>query len=125
MEPTRILVPALLVPLSVLVLTSNLRATGETASPIRLYVREVPLEVLGREVTTVEIVQENGTQGLYAQRSEGFNVEVVNQLRVPTSLHWHGLVLPAPMDGVPFVSQESIPANGKMAYKFPLAQSGT
>ena len=66
MEPTRILVPALLVPLSVLVLTSNLRATGETASPIRLYVREVPLEVLGREVTTVEIVQENGTQGLYA-----------------------------------------------------------
>ncbi len=125
MKPSRILIPALLVPLSVLMLTSNLRATGETASPTRLYVREVPLEVLGRKSTTVEIVQENGTEGLYAQRSEGFNVEVVNQLKVPTSLHWHGLVLPAPMDGVPFVSQEPIPPNGKMAYKFPLVQSGT
>ncbi len=125
MKPARILVPVLLVPLSVFMLASDLRATGETASPIRLYVREVPLEVLGREMTAVEIVQENGTQGLYAQRSEGFNVEVVNQLKVPTSLHWHGLVLPAPMDGVPFVSQEPIPPNGTMAYKFPLVQSGT
>ena len=106
-------------------LTSSLRATGQTASPVRLYVREVPLEVLGRKVRTVEIVQEDGTEGLSPQKSEGFNVEVVNQLKVPTSLHWHGLILPALMDGVPFVSQEPIPPNGTMAYKFPLIQSGT
>jgi FtsP/CotA-like multicopper oxidase with cupredoxin domain len=125
MKPARTLIPFLLLPLSVLMLTSGLRATGETASPIRLYVREVPLEVLGKEVTTVEIVQENGSEGLYLQKSEGFNVEVVNQLKVPTSLHWHGLILPALMDGVPFVSQEPIPPNGTMAYKFSLVQSGT
>jgi FtsP/CotA-like multicopper oxidase with cupredoxin domain len=125
MKTARIFISAFLLSLSLLVLTSGLRATGETASPIRLYVREVPLKVLGKEVTTVEIVQENGAEGLYAQRSEGFNVEVVNQLKVPTSLHWHGLVLPAPMDGVPFVNQEPIPPNGRMAYKFPLVQSGT
>jgi FtsP/CotA-like multicopper oxidase with cupredoxin domain len=125
MKPARNLIPFLLVPLSVLMLTSSLRATDQTASPVRLYVREVPLKVLGKEVTTVEIVQENGTEGLYAQKSEGFNVEVVNQLKVPTSIHWHGLVLPALMDGVPFVSQEPIPPNGTMAYKFPLVQSGT
>lgn len=125
MKPARILISFLLVPLFVLMPTSGLRATGETSSPIRLYVREVPLKVLGKEVTTVEIVQENGTEGLYAQKSEGFNVEVVNQLKVPTSLHWHGLILPAPMDGVPFVSQKPIPPNGTMAYKFPLVQSGT
>jgi FtsP/CotA-like multicopper oxidase with cupredoxin domain len=28
----------------------------------------------------------------------------VNHLKVPTSIHWHGLVLPNPMDGVPFVT---------------------
>jgi FtsP/CotA-like multicopper oxidase with cupredoxin domain len=125
MIPVRIFIPVLLLPLSVLMLTSSLRATGQTASPVRLYVREVPLEVLGRKVRTVEIVQEDGTEGLSPQKSEGFNVEVVNQLKVPTSLHWHGLILPALMDGVPFVSQEPIPPNGTMAYKFPLLQSGT
>jgi FtsP/CotA-like multicopper oxidase with cupredoxin domain len=125
MKPARPLSTVLLLPLSILMLASGLRATGQTASPVRLYVREVPLEVLGRKMTTVEIVQENGTEGLYPQKADGFNVEVVNQLQVPTSLHWHGLVLPAPMDGVPFVSQEPIPPNGRMAYKFPLVQSGT
>ena len=64
-------------------------------------------------------------EGLYPKKSEGFNVEVVNQLKVPTALHWHGLILPALMDGVPFVSQEPIPPDGTMAYKFPLIQSGT
>jgi len=125
MIPARTFIPVLLLPLFVLMLTSGPRATGQTASPVRLYVREVPLEVLSRKVTTVEIVQEDGTEGLYPQKSEGFNVEVVNQLKVPTSLHWHGLILPALMDGVPFLSQEPIPPNGTMAYKFPLVQSGT
>jgi len=46
-------------------------------------------------------------------------------LREPTSIHWHGILLAALMDGVPYVSQEPIPPNGKMAYKFPLKQSGT
>jgi len=121
----RILVQALLVPLAVLLVASSLEPAGETAPPTRLYVREVPLEVLGKKFKTVAIEQEDGTQGLSAQRSEGFNVEVINQLKVPTSLHWHGLILPASMDGVPFVSQAPIPPNGKMGYKFPLVQSGT
>jgi FtsP/CotA-like multicopper oxidase with cupredoxin domain len=125
MKPARTLIPFLLLTLSVLMLASGLRAASETASPVRLYVREVPLEILGRKVSTVEIVQGDGTAGFYPQGSEGFNVEVVNQLKVPTSLHWHGLILPALMDGVPFVSQEPIPPNGTMAYKFPLVQSGT
>jgi FtsP/CotA-like multicopper oxidase with cupredoxin domain len=125
MKSARTVIPFLLAPLSILMLTSGLRAAGETALPVRLYVREVPLKVLGKEATTVEIVQENGTEGLYPQKSEGFNVEVVNQLKVPTTLHWHGLLLPALMDGVPFLSQEPIPPNGTMAYTFPLVQTGT
>jgi FtsP/CotA-like multicopper oxidase with cupredoxin domain len=52
-------------------------------------------------------------------------VEVVNQLKVPTSIHWHGLVLPNLMDGVPFVTQEPIPPGKSFRYDFPLKQSGT
>ena len=36
-------------------------------------------------------------------------VTVENALPVPSSIHWHGLILPNPMDGVPGVTQEPIP----------------
>jgi FtsP/CotA-like multicopper oxidase with cupredoxin domain len=83
------------------------------------------LEVLGKEVSVIAIVQEDGIQGYFPNQSEGFHVEVVNQLKVPTSIHWHGLVLPNPMDGVPFVTQNPIPPGGSFRYYFPLKQSGT
>src|SRR5580704_17756734 len=68
MIPAQTFIPVLLLPLSVLMLTSGLRATGQTASPVRLYVREVPLEVLGKKVRTVEIVQGDGTRGALSQK---------------------------------------------------------
>jgi FtsP/CotA-like multicopper oxidase with cupredoxin domain len=103
----------------------SIRAQAAKSPPIRLYVREVSLKILGKEVKVMAITQESGAQGFNPQTSQGFDVEVVNQLKEPTSIHWHGLVVPALMDGVPFVSQEPIPPNGKFHYQFPLRQSGT
>src|SRR5260370_18230887 len=98
---------------------------AESDSPVRLYVREVPIKIFGQEVKTLAIEQENGALGLALKTSDGFNVEVVNQLKQPTSIHWHGIVLPALMDGVPFVSQNPIPPGAPLNYQFPLKQSGT
>lgn len=95
------------------------------SEPVRLFVKEVPLSVLGKEVTVIAIEQADGTQGYSPEQSEGFHVEIVNQLKVPTSIHWHGLVLPNLMDGVPFVTQNPIPPGGSFRYDFPLKQSGT
>jgi FtsP/CotA-like multicopper oxidase with cupredoxin domain len=103
----------------------SIRAQAAKSPPIRFYVREVSLKILGKEVKVMAITQESGAQGFNPQTSQGFDVEVVNQLKEPTSIHWHGLVVPALMDGVPFVSQEPIPPNGKFHYQFPLKQSGT
>ena len=100
-------------------------ARAESDSPVRLYVREVPIKIFGQEVKTLAIEQENGALGLTLKTSDGFNVEVVNQLKQPTSIHWHGIVLPALMDGVPFVSQNPIPPGATFHYQFPLKQSGT
>jgi len=71
---------------------------------VRLFVKEVPLKVLGRELSVIAIEQADGTQGYSPEKADGFHVEVVNHLKVPTSIHWHGLVLPNPMEGVPFVT---------------------
>jgi len=98
---------------------------GGASEPVRLFVKEVPLKVLGKEIPVIAIEQADGTQGYSPEKSDGFHVEVVNQLKVPTSIHWHGLILPNLMDGVPFVTQDPIPCGKSFRYDFPLKQSGT
>ena len=100
-------------------------AVAEAGGPVRLYVRTVPITIFGKTGEVIAIEQENGAMGLQVKESDGFNVEVVNQLKEPTSIHWHGLILPALMDGVPFVSQDPIPPGETYHYQFPLKQSGT
>ena len=52
-------------------------------------------------------------------------IRVTNRLDEPTSLHWHGIILPASMDGVPGISFEAIAPGATFSYRFTLKQSGT
>lgn len=52
-------------------------------------------------------------------------ITVVNTLDEPTSIHWHGLLLPFQMDGVPGVSFPGIAPRASFTYDFPVIQSGT
>ncbi|MEE8662183.1 MAG: copper resistance system multicopper oxidase [Acetobacter sp.] len=52
-------------------------------------------------------------------------VNVRNTLKEPTSIHWHGLRVPADMDGVPGLSFAGIPAGETFTYRFRIHQSGT
>ena len=58
---------------------------------------------------------------------EGENViiNVTNNLNEPTSIHWHGLILPFEMDGVPGISYPGIAAGETFTYQFPIVQTGT
>ncbi len=58
---------------------------------------------------------------------EGQNVRlsVTNDLDEDSSIHWHGLVLPFQMDGVPGVSFPGIKPRSTFVYEFPVIQSGT
>ena len=113
----------ILLPIAVCFLMGE--ALGSTPEPVRLFVKEVPLKVLGKTLSVIAIEQADGTQGYSPEKVDGFHVEVVNQLKVPTSIHWHGLILPNLMDGVPFVTQDPIPPGKSFRYDFPLKQSGT
>ena len=46
-------------------------------------------------------------------------------MSVETSIHWHGLLVPPDMDGVPYVSFTPIMAGTTFTYEFPIRQSGT
>jgi CopA family copper-resistance protein len=52
-------------------------------------------------------------------------LRVTNRMRAPTSIHWHGILLPFDMDGVPGISFPGIAPGETFVYHFPVKQSGT
>src|SRR6185312_8743216 len=52
-------------------------------------------------------------------------LRVTNRLPVQSSIHWHGIILPADMDGVPGISFPGIAPGETFVYRFPVKQSGT
>ena len=96
-----------------------------TSATTTLEITTAPVRVFGRTVQRGAILQRNGQRGYTTQRENGVDVEVVNRLPVPSSVHWHGLILPNAMDGVPFVTQPPIPPGGRLRLRFPLQQDGT
>jgi CopA family copper-resistance protein len=59
------------------------------------------------------------------REGERARLTVDNQLDEDTSIHWHGLIVPFQMDGVPGVSFPGIAARSTFVYEFPLRQAGT
>ena len=52
-------------------------------------------------------------------------LHVTNRLKKPTTVHWHGLLVPPNMDGVPYVSMLPIEPGETFTYRFPIRQAGT
>jgi CopA family copper-resistance protein len=52
-------------------------------------------------------------------------LNVTNRMNVSTSIHWHGMILPADMDGVPGLSYQGIAPGETFQYRFKVQQSGT
>lgn len=62
---------------------------------------------------------------LVFEEGEEAVIRVKNNLDVESSVHWHGLILPFQMDGVPDISFDGIAPGETFEYRFPVAQSGT
>jgi manganese oxidase len=56
---------------------------------------------------------------------EKVRVVVTNKMPVGTAVHWHGMVLPHKMDGVPGVTQDPIEPGQTMTYEFVATATGT
>ena len=52
-------------------------------------------------------------------------IYVKNEMKVETSIHWHGLLLPNFQDGVPYLNTPPISPGETFKFEFPIKQSGT
>ena len=96
-----------------------------SGSEIKLTIGHTPFRVDGVEGHAVTI---NGTvPGPLIRLKEGQKVKlsVHNTLDEETSIHWHGLLIPFEMDGVPGVSFPGIMPGETFTYEFTVKQSGT
>lgn len=59
------------------------------------------------------------------RQGQEIELRVTNRLNERSSIHWHGILLPAEMDGVPGVSFKGIEPGETFVYRFPLKQYGT
>jgi len=90
-----------------------------------LFIGQTPVNITGRPRTALTI--NNSLPGPLLRWREGDTVtlRVRNRLAQDTSIHWHGIILPANMDGVPGLSFAGIEPGGDYLYRFTLRQSGT
>lgn len=62
---------------------------------------------------------------LYWREGDTVTIRVTNRLRETTSIHWHGMIVPYQMDGVPGISFAGIAPGETFTYQFTLKQHGT
>ncbi|MEQ0720099.1 copper resistance system multicopper oxidase [Stutzerimonas stutzeri] len=106
-------------------LTSPGQPTVLSGSQFDLTIDSMSVDFTGRRRTAMAI---NGSiPGPLLRWREGDTVtlRVRNRLPQETSIHWHGILLPANMDGVPGFSFAGIAPDGMYEYRFKVKQSGT
>lgn len=59
------------------------------------------------------------------KEGETVTIRVTNNLSHDSSIHWHGMILPSDMDGVPGLSFAGIRPGDTYEYQFKVSQSGT
>lgn len=94
-------------------------------SPIDLAIEKVALPVDGRVGSAVAMNRMVPGPLIRLREGDDAVLRVTNRLSEISSIHWHGLILPPGMDGVPGVSFAGIRPGETFVYHFPVRQSGT
>ncbi|MBO9858456.1 copper resistance system multicopper oxidase [Xanthomonas sp. A1809] len=108
------------------------RAAAQATTPVlrgssqSLQIGRLPVNFTGHTRSAITVNQSLPAPTLRWREGDTVGVRVRNALTdQATSVHWHGLLLPANMDGVPGMSFDGIAPGQEYHYRFALRQSGT
>jgi len=90
-----------------------------------LTLSETPVNLTGRRRMATTINGSLPGPTLRMKEGERITIRVTNKMKVTSSIHWHGLILPPEMDGVPGLSFAGIKPGETFIYQFDAVQSGT
>ncbi|MGE0279056.1 MAG: copper resistance system multicopper oxidase [Rhizobiaceae bacterium] len=90
-----------------------------------LAIGELPVNITGQPRMAVAVNNQVPAPVLRWREGDTVTLRVTNRLSEPTSIHWHGILLPNSMDGVPGLTFHGIAPGETFTYQFPVKQSGT
>lgn len=90
-----------------------------------LVIAESPVNFTGKPRMATTINGSLPAPTLRWREGDTVTIRVTNRLREHTSIHWHGIILPFEMDGVPGISFPGIAPGEIFTYRFKVTQSGT
>ena len=90
-----------------------------------LVIAESPVNFTGKPGVATTINGSLPAPTLRWREGDTVTIRVTNKLREATSIHWHGIILPYQMDGVPGISFNGIAPGETFTYRFKVQQSGS
>ncbi len=96
-----------------------------TGPHFELTIDSLPVNVTGVARKGVVVNGSLPAPLLRMRQGDEVTIKVTNRLRERTSIHWHGFIVPADMDGVPGLSFDGIAPGSTFTYRFKVNQYGT
>ena len=96
-----------------------------SGSEFQLEIGPTPINITGQPRIATAVNGQVPGPILRWREGDTVTLAVSNRLSVPSSIHWHGIRVPSPMDGVPGLSFNGIAPGETFIYRFPVHQSGT
>jgi CopA family copper-resistance protein len=110
--------------LSVMMLLAS-PARAETVE-YNLTIDSLPVNITGHQVNKVTVNGDIPAPTLRFKAGDEAVIHVTNKMKEATSIHWHGIIIPGEMDGVPgFNKFHGIMPGETFTYRFPIKQTGT
>lgn len=111
--------------LFILFLYLSVTSFGQRTVRYDLYVQDTIVNFTGKERHAYAVNGSIPMPELHFIEGDTAEIWVHNELKVETSIHWHGLILPNEQDGVPYLTTAPVKAGTTHLYRFPIVQSGT
>ena len=105
--------------------TQHGTAPALSGTEFNLEIAETPVNFTGMPQMATSINGSIPGPTLYWREGDTVTIRVTNRLRESTSIHWHGMILPYQMDGVPGISFPGIAPGETFTYRFTVKQHGT
>jgi len=96
-----------------------------TGPAFQLAIGELPVNFTGRARIATVVNGSLPAPVLRFREGDAVSIKVANRLNALSAIHWHGMVVPAAMDGVPGLSFDGIEPGGSYDFTFQAKQSGT
>jgi FtsP/CotA-like multicopper oxidase with cupredoxin domain len=106
-------------------LTAQSKPAELSGTEFNLEIAKLGVNYTGRASTATAVNGQVPAPLLRMREGDTVTLRVTNRLSEPTSIHWHGLLVPPDMDGVPGISFAGIAPGETFIYRFTVRQTGT